>query len=215
MNQSLPNPWAHFGTVYICTLERSVDRQEWMKSEFSRLADMGYPVDYEFIIGEFKGTHLATTDSHMEIFEKVLKTPKSSVLIMEDDCEMLPEIVGFHDSLMDLMMHKDWEIFYLGAHLYGPTETAHGSHIRRVSKAVSLHSYALSRKGIEFLTSTEIRKELETKPLDLVICEEMLPRKNGYVANPMMTKQHPSFSDISGQFHNYDDMFETAKRWLK
>lgn len=215
MEPQFPNPWGHFGTVYVCTLERSVDRQAWMASQFEMLRNMGYEVNYEFVIGEYKGNPIAPNESHLAIFEKAMNAHRSNVLVMEDDCEILPEITRFHNSLMDLLMHDRWEIFYLGAHLYGPTETAYGSHVRRVSKAVSLHSYALSRAGMEFLTSSEIRKKLETKPLDLVICEELLPRRNGYVANPMMTKQHPSFSDISNAYQNYDAMFESAKRWLK
>ena len=106
MSQQLPNPWDYFGKVYICTLERSKDRQTWMTSQFDMLHNMGYEVDYEFIIGEFKGTHLATTDSHMEIFEKVTALDRPNVLIMEDDCEFLPDIANFHNSLTDLISYS-------------------------------------------------------------------------------------------------------------
>ena len=214
MLQPSPNPWGYFGKVYVCTLERSMDRHKWMTGQFEMLHNMGYDVEYEFVVGEYKGNSIAPNESHLKIYDHVLGSGGSRVLVMEDDCEILPEIGGFQVSLVDLLMHKDWEIFYLGTHLYGPTETTLGSHVRRVSKAVSLHSYALSRSGMEFLTNREIRKKLETKPMDLVICEELLLRRNGYVANPMMTKQHPSFSDISNAHQNYDEMFETAKRWL-
>lgn len=209
------NPWGYFGKVYVCTLERSVDRQKWMTSQFDMLHNMGYEVEYEFVMGEYKGNPIAPNESHIAIYNKVLDAGRPNVLVMEDDCELLPTIVGFHDSLMDLLMHKTWEIFYLGAHLYGPTETAFGSHIRRVSKAVSIHAYALSRRGMEFLLQDEILEKLKTKPMDLIICEELLPHRNGYVADPMMAKQHPSFSDISNAHQNYDPMFETAKQWLR
>ena len=216
MIRQLADPWGYLGTAHICTLEKSKDRQAFMASQFDMLHDMGYnEAKYEFEIGEYKGNPIAPNESHLAIYEKALSANKPDVLVMEDDCEFLPDVVNLYDSLMDLLMHRDWEIFYLGAHLYGPTETAFGSHVRRVSKAVSLHGYLISRSGMKFLTSPEIRKKLETKPMDLVICEELLPRRNGYVANPMVAKQHPSFSDITNAHQNYDEMFETAKRWLK
>ena len=53
MLQPSPNPWGYFGKVYVCTLERSMDRHKWMTGQFEMLHNMGYDVEYEFVVGAY------------------------------------------------------------------------------------------------------------------------------------------------------------------
>lgn len=172
----------------------------------------------EFVIGKIdSGNPLAVTENHLKCYQDALAHGFERVLVLEDDCEFLPEIENLEEVL------KEWEylgpkitsgILYLGGWIMGENHPV-SNHLNHVFRITCLHSYIPNVWLMRELLRESYIKCYATRPLDLVISDDIVPLGGAYVARPLMTRQWPSWSTVRGKFDDKTNMQRWSREMLK
>lgn len=210
----MSNPFDYFQKIYCCTIPQNVERITFMTNQAIK-----FNFAIQFVIGTYSpGSQTAVTENHLAAYRDALKNGYSRVLVLEDDCEFLPEIEN-----LELVL-KEWEvlasalvgrgILYLGGWVMGANYKA-TPHLNQVSKITCLHSYVPTPWLMEKLLKEPYTNYYASRPLDLVISEEIVPLGCAYVARPLMTRQRPSWSNVRGKFDDKSNMQKWSMEALK
>lgn len=210
----MSNPFEYFQRIYCCTIPTNLDRIAFMTAQATKF---DFPIIFK--TGKIdSGNPLAVTENHLKCYRDALENGFERVLVLEDDCEFLPEIENLE------MVLKEWEllgsalvgrhILYLGGWVMGPNYRA-TPHINQVSRITCLHSYMPTVWLMKKLLDEPFTKYCTTRPLDLVISEEIVPLGGAYVARPLMTRQWPSWSTVRGKFDDKSNMQSWSREMLK
>lgn len=124
---------------------------------------------------DLKLGEIACSLTHWQIWSYAQKQEISSVIILEDDAELLPEFEQRERILVDLC-HTDpsWDLLYLGRERVEPDRGMSGA-FALPGFSYCTHGYALSAKGLLKLLSTDL-------PEGIIPVDEFLPAM--YMAHP-------------------------------
>jgi hypothetical protein len=172
--------------IYIISLpgspRRSIVREEMGKHNIS----------FEFWDGiKMEDGAKGLKQTFKEIFETSLMKGFNNVLIFEDDCKFLVDMVRSEINWVIEDLPESFDICKLGANLLLPVEKTTAS-ISKIKMSYALHAVLYSRKGMQ-----EILKVILTNdPIDMDIAKKIEPMGNCYVSNKMIATQRPTKSDI-------------------
>lgn len=210
----MSNAFDYFQKVYCCTIPTNTDRITFMSNQAIKC---NFPIN--FVTGKIdSGNPLAVTENHLKCYRDALEKGFERVLVLEDDCEFLPEIENLE------MVLKEWDllesalvgrhILYLGGWVMGENYKA-TPHINQVTKITCLHSYMPTGGLMKKLLEEPFTNYYAARPLDLIISEEIVPLGGAYVARPLMTRQWPSWSTVRGKFDDKSNMQRWSREMLK
>lgn len=210
----MSNSFDYFQKIYCCTIPTNTDRITFMSNQATKL-----DFTIQFITGKIdSGNPLAVTENHLKCYRDALEKGFERVLVLEDDCEFLPEIENLEAVLREwnFLREEDrrTDILYLGGWVMD-VNTPVTAHLNHVSRITCLHSYMPTVDLMKKLSEEPFIKYCATKPLDLVISDEIVPLGGAYVARPLMTRQWPSWSTVRGKFDDKTNMQRWSREMLK
>ena len=129
--------------------------------------------------------------SHLQVLRQAARQRLSSVLILEDDVELHPNL---RQWLARVAIPQDWGILYLGCqHVDAPEMVSQG--VVRVRAAYSTHAYAVRSRWFGRLRRAMRRGIREGLPCDVVLSglHREIPT---YALYPNLAWQTDGFSDV-------------------
>lgn len=215
------NPFAWFDGIYVLTTPGYPERKRYMFEQFNAMrAEYGWDFWVDEVAGEYVSVYddamknQAIISGHLEIYRRALMLKQYKVLVMEDDCEYLPEVLTLRETLEDLDKEIYWDVFYPGGMLYTQTYKTHSKRLRRISRMSSCHCYVPSRGVMAELIQPATEERIRASWLDVFLSDEIISRGHSFVANPMVSKQRPFWMPVVNKVVDYTKMFEEGKRWL-
>jgi len=201
-----------FDEVYVINLRRRPDR---LAAFWSRLEEQEWPFARPRIFSAIDGSQVSCTpeftcgagafgcrESHVAILRDCLRRGVQSLLILEDDAELLS---GFVDRCARFMyaLPVDWQGIMLGGqHLAPPEAIVPG--VVRVLNGHRTHAYGC--RG-EYLAALYERWVHATVHIDWLMTDWQ-QRYRVYAPDPWLIGQAGASSDINGRFNG-------SKAWLE
>jgi hypothetical protein len=179
-----------FDRIIVINLPRRTDRLEQFDKEAKRIG-FNYEI-HPAMDGKFLGMDpiVAGRLSHIEVLSKI--KPDEMVLICEDDAKFDTEFnTKFDEYMADL--HKNWDIFYLGA-IKNETRPVNKHWVRQVV-STGTQAYCVNPAKVDLFI--QIAREFD-QWID-VAYRLWADRTNAYIANPNLVIQHDGFSDLRGE----------------
>lgn len=122
----------------------------------------------------------------------------TDLMFFEDDFELTPEWEKVFTRAYNDLPEK-WDMLYLGANLTAPVQIV-TRNIVRVNGAWLMHATLLRKKFIDYILQAY-------NPQRVKIIDEwyrqIATRKEFYMTIPMISYQRPDFSDMVGQYVDY------------
>jgi GR25 family glycosyltransferase involved in LPS biosynthesis len=144
--------------------------------------------------------------SHLQVLRDALARNVESVLVMEDDCEILPRHAQSIVELASTIRERQWGFVYLG-HIQPPLAPAVPKLIPFAGPLATTHLYAVHRSAlpplIEYLEACLVRPPGHPVggPMDVDGAFSMFRLANPHIvtllANPSQASQRSSRSDIT------------------
>ena len=94
-------------------------------------------------LGKISIGDMACFQSHLMLWEKIYKTEKKPVLVLEDDVEFLN--TTFIDDAVEQLKFKDWNLFYLGSNTHEPLQKE-SNNLLRIKKGYATHAIAYHKR---------------------------------------------------------------------
>lgn len=194
-----------FEMSYVINLDRRPDRlvaceDSWYKLNF-------YPERFRAI--ENENPALGCYLSHLEILRKARDANKS-VLIFEDDIE----IINFEEKLVEKAMDElyglDWCLWYGAGNILKPFYQV-DKHLAKLNHCQSTVFYGANKKYLPFIVDMI---EKNHTFIDVIFADGVIPRTNCYISIPMIGKQRTDYSDIEKKIMTYDIPTERYNKWL-
>lgn len=225
----MENPFDKFDNIYCLNLKERVDRWEQCLQFFEKYDIknyehfLGHKVKAEGVSYKREG-QLGCAFSFCEIFKDAKKEKYNSILILEDDFDFLFEKEVLFEKLNLCLeeLPKDWDMFYLGASVMNeihetPLEN-YSNNLLRLLSGYTLHSVAISKQGIEKITSKEnwdadILYKYEA--IDVFFAQTFQIKNKCFLPKEMLSTQRPDFSSIEGTFYNYQDLMVNRFNFFK
>jgi len=85
--------------------------------------------------------------SHVSIVEQCLRDEVKSVLVVEDDITLHPDIAEAAEKFLE-ELPADWDMIYFGGRLWNPKEPI-SEHVARARGVMLTHSFAMSASGLQ------------------------------------------------------------------
>ena len=209
--------FSFFKKVYCINLTSREDRWERCKKEFDlvkvtnqverfsavNLRRFDFDEQYDVSIGPYSvvsaGGCLA---SHRAIIQEAKDNGLENVLVLEDDVGFIPEEVNNFLKAVDDLKSQDWALFYLGATVERQMNFV-TDNIFKTTLPKATHAIANNHTVYEEILGTlpegtnEMLKFVKDRAaLDDYFVNDIQPRYNCYICNPMFVVQGRSFSDI-------------------
>jgi len=204
-----------FGRVCYINLDDRIDRRKRMESVLSanhidatRISAVpgnrwGWVAErYRPPMRSFFGM-AGCISTHISILENAIKNEVGSVLILEDDCEVVED---FTQKFSEWSEHipSDRDLLYLGGlHGVGRYVEGPGEHVVAITGMHSTHAYAINKKAFEKVVNTwwgDFPYLDESVDGYLCILQNEL---NVYAFNPPMAWQRADHSDIQNGHRDY------------
>ena len=132
--------------------------------------------------------------------------------MFEDDALLINNAEETIPLALDELNTMDWTFFYLGANIYGKHPTYQVSdHLGKLSYAQSTVAYGVNINFIERLVNAIPLDRII--PIDMIYTNIIIPTINAYITVPMTVTQRNSYSDIEGQYVEYESYLE--RRYLE
>ena len=198
----------YFEKIYCISLERRTDRRKKAHDHFSSLG-----IDFEFFDaidgkdipiskGKLNQGEVGCILSHLSIYKKSIEDGIGDYLILEDDCEFHPDINNlfpiFYKQIPD-----DWCLFYLGGNHNHTKIEMIDKNIHRLHRTYTTHCYGVRKGFSEFLVSN-MDKNMESLNQADVELSDIQKIKPCYGTIPHLAWQYEGFSDIVGEYRNYN-----------
>ncbi len=204
-----------FDRVCYINLDKRKDRFKRMERELdaNNICSMRVPAiegnawnwksdKYSHPMKAFEGV-AGGTSTQIQIIKDAHRDERSSVLILEDDCEFVEEFEEKFDR-WSKDVPDDWDLLYLGG-MGGQGHYSLGrtKNVVKVTNMMSTHAYAVNAK-----TYQKVIDEMEGSFPYLIDSADGHLRKlqlvlNAYAFNPPMVWQIDDYSDIQGGRRNY------------
>jgi GR25 family glycosyltransferase involved in LPS biosynthesis len=180
---------------YVVNLDKRPDRlvsceDAWYKLNF-------YPERFSAI--ENENPALGCYLSHLEILKRARDANKS-VIIFEDDIE----IINFEEKLiekaLDEIYNMDWAMLYLGGNILKPFHQV-TPHLAKLTHCQSTHAYGINKKYLPTIVDF-VEKNMFI--IDCLYADYIVPQLPCYITIPMMAIQRSDYSDIEKRKMTYD-----------
>ena len=136
--------------------------------------------------------------SHLEILKLAKKKKYKRILILEDDCKIIDNMI-----IDSTKIPKNWKQLYMGSNL---TEIIEDNQFEAKNKKWVLgRSYTTHCVIFNNTSYDEIINMIEPceKPIDVYFNDEYHLRKESYIHNPMIATQIEGYSDIEAKTIRY------------
>jgi GR25 family glycosyltransferase involved in LPS biosynthesis len=149
--------------------------------------------------------------SHIDCLKMALEK-NCNLFVFEDDALLINNAEETIPLALDELNTMDWTFFYLGANIYGDHPTYQVSdHLGKLSYAQSTVAYGVNINFIERLVNAIPLDRII--PIDMIYTNIIIPNVNAYITVPMTVTQRNSYSDIEGQYVEYESYLE--QRYLE
>lgn len=223
------NPFDTFDNIYCLNLKERSDRWDQCVKNFEKYDIknyehfLAYKVRAEDISPKREG-QLGCAFSFCEIFKDAKEKQYNSILILEDDFDFLFEKDVLFEKLNLCLdeLPKDWDMFYLGANVMDeihetPLEN-YSNNLLRLLSGYTLHSVAISKQGIEKITSEEkwdVDILYKYEAIDVFFAQIFQIKNRCFLSKEILSTQRPDFSSIEGTFYNYQDLMVNRFNFFK
>jgi GR25 family glycosyltransferase involved in LPS biosynthesis len=193
-----------FDKIYIINLESRKDRWdvcEEILDKYNIVADRFEAVDGSKLI-EYptnKRNYIGCALSHLGIIRKCKSENTDTVLIFEDDFELIDD---FFDKIEDYynQLPNDWEwLYFSGSHIEEPIKIT--ENVFKINKTLALHAYALKQPIYDIIIDVmENSREFSSKDqnggeIDAVL-STIQKNEKCYGFIPHLAYQRRGYSDI-------------------
>lgn len=204
----------YFEKVYCISLERREDRRNKIKNHLDSL-----DIKFEFF-NAVDGKNLKDIPrginpgemgcilSHLEIYKKSLSENIGDYLIIEDDCEFDTDV----NIKLDLYYKEvpvDWNLLYFGGNHNGNPPVMVSNNVHRLYKTYTTHCYAVRKEFTSKLIDEIENKIKNVKQIDVEL-SDIQNKYPCYGFIPHIAWQYDGFSDIVGDYRNYDFLKKTG-----
>lgn len=145
-----------------------------------------------------RNAELACKMGHLRMIRDAKQNGYKSVLIMEDDAQLIPG----RQLILDNAIHdlpEDWEMFYLGVNHINKNQEALTSSLSRVRTGFTTHAYAVHSRAYDRIIETlDLRNQV-----DVLYADYMHPRGHSYCTRENIFTQRAGISDIINKKVNY------------
>jgi GR25 family glycosyltransferase involved in LPS biosynthesis len=149
--------------------------------------------------------------SHIDCLRMALER-KQNLFVFEDDALLINNAEETIPLALDELNNIEWDMFYLGANIYGNHPTYQVSdHLGKLSYAQSTVAYGVNINFIEGLVNAIPLDRII--PIDMIYTNIIIPISNAYITVPMTVTQRNSYSDIENQYVEYESYLE--RRYLE
>lgn len=194
-------------SIYVINLKERVDRKIHIENELKKINCTNYKL-FEGIDGKKlkNSTRLpmgmfGLIHTYFNMYEDWKKTPKDSILIIEDDCIFTD---NFNEKLKDYIdnVPKDWEMLYFGAnhnyHMGKKTEKINDKCVK-LNNSYSAHCVILKSYVFEELIYSLKSFNIEND----VMMSNLQKKYVSYSSIPNLTSQIVSYSNIQNSVMDY------------
>jgi GR25 family glycosyltransferase involved in LPS biosynthesis len=212
----MKNPFDYFEEIWVINLDSRTDRWQHAQEEFKKVGILDRVQRFSAI--RHPDGRIGLIKSNVEIIKGARERKLNNILIFEDDFEFLiNNPLEILQKSIDQAKGINWYLFYLGANTHQKL-LKFKPNLILLKAAFATHSLAYSKLAFDpFLNRYEnmeaIRKHDDI--LDVFCATYFQENFICLMANPMMTTQMNSFSDIEGSFVNYDFIKERYKNNIK
>ena len=204
-----------FDKVYLINLDKRKDRLEECQKiidESGLVVEIVSAVDGSLLKEEelnrafldyipehtLRGQH-GCVMSHYNVIKQAKEEAHSSILILEDDFELVSDFTGLFEDYYS-QVPDDWELLYLGAN----HNFHEGLSLPRVRenigvpiKSYTTHAYAVKESIYDKLLEV-FNKDVGGSPSDIGLCKLQKELDTCYSFFPSLIAQRVGFSDIMG-----------------
>ncbi len=204
------HPNKYFDKIYCVNLDTETERMQYCLDIFKKnnldvtrfsavngkLYNEKYPLLNAGEIGCFM--------SHLQIIEDAKNKNYTSILIFEDDVDLIQDFTSTFSSYVK-QINFEWDFLYLGGnHVQNPFLIS--KNILRVVETRSTHAYAIHQRAFNKILN---HNQLFSLPLDLFYTKYFQSDSLCFCLYPHMAYQRAGFSAIQNKYVNY----ETIKQY--
>jgi GR25 family glycosyltransferase involved in LPS biosynthesis len=151
--------------------------------------------------------------SHVNIWKRAKAEGWKNVLIIEDDCDFVPEL---HDKFSKLIKEvpNDWDMLYFGGiheergGRFVPTKVT--ENIVKCARMITTTCYAINESCYDLALESVLAEEpWFFTAVDGYLAAVVQPKCNAYAFNPPLAWQRGSHSDIQDDFRDYSSIMKT------
>lgn len=182
---------------YYINLDKRIDRREFMEQQLKTLnldsiveRFSAYEVDYKER-GILEAS-IATAKGHKEIIQIAKNRGYEKILILEDDALFVENgIENVTKALTQLQLIPNWEIYYLGAHVYDKVIHKASENLIRGEEVISSHAYIVHSRAYDRILSLD-----NITHFDVMLSRTFTEK---YITYPLSVTQRPGdVSDLGG-----------------
>lgn len=196
-----------FDKIFCINLEKRKDRKDKCKNHFDSIGievEFFNAIDGSKINNQYRGLNngeIGCRLSHIEIYKIAESTGLKNYLIIEDDCEFDKNInLKFPEYLKEVP--SDWNLLYFGGNHNSTNINMVTPHVHRLSKTYTTHCYGV-REGFNKNLLKEFELFNSAKQIDVEL-SDIQKKYPCYGFIPPLAWQFDGFSDIVGEYRNYE-----------
>ena len=197
-----------FSKIFCISLKKREDRRIKIKNHLDLLN-----IDFDFFDAidgrEIKNLptninpgEMGCILSHLEIYKKAASEKLGNYLIIEDDCEF---DIDVNNKFIEYYSEvpQDWKLIYFGGNHNGTQFKMTSPHVHRLHRTYTTHCYGV-RDGFSEILISEIENKIKNiKQIDVEL-SDIQTKYPCYGFIPHIAWQYDGFSDIVGDYRNYD-----------
>lgn len=136
-------------------------------------------------------------DTMINLFNEEIEKGTHSVLVFEDDAEMVQSVEIFHHLMNKIIQQipDSYHMVFLGGQPSGRIKGMFSPNLFRAQKYFATHSVIYSLQGMKEIVSRGLGY-----PIDNDMVEKIQPMGQCYAVNPLLVSQKPGYSDIGKNF---------------
>jgi len=194
---------------YYINLSYRTDRKKHIINQFQ-----SYKINNYFRIPAIKNKDgaIGCSKSHILAIETFLQTGKTICVILEDDFEFLvssTDYCNFLQYIKTFQLNNTWDVILLsGNHI---NQTKYNECLNRCTSSQTTSGYIFNKKYASKLLDnykTGLKNLIRTKNHQLFCLDRYWQRlqneDNWFIANPIIGKQKPGYSDIEKNYASYE-----------
>ena len=178
---------------YIINLEDRLDRKSHILTEITKLPS----ISHEIVAG-IRDETKTCFQSHMKCIQLAKENKLPYILILEDDAVFIDGANDILCNVLNEVQQYEWDMFYLGANLQQPTIKVSET-LLKLTGAYTTHAYMVHERFYDTLLNLSHLYEIDMH------YNELMPKHNIYMCNPIIAYQLPSYSDLQNGYRDYNE----------
>ena len=191
----------YFDRIVCINLNRAVERWTKCTAQFNKYRIRAQRFSAIEPVEENNNIHkgeIGIIRSNYEIIKRAKNDNLKSVLIFEDDFELVDDfITKFKEQISQVP--DDWDFIYFGA-MHISELISVSKNISKMNRSFLSHTFAVKNTMFDIILET-IKNE--SQPLD-VYYADMMPNCNAYCVIPHLSNQYNGYSYIQNRNLNFD-----------